>query len=311
MGTGDNEQIPVYKTKETFTMHTAMEQETPLTISRNAQEVLADERLNLKRTMNEDLPSVFQIPAVNVNPVNIPMGNLPEAYNRMRMLSLKMYMAARAYRSAQADQDTDRMYSHYAEAAELQKQFYDSEREAETLQEGIGRDEQQDDVVELQEPKQGYFARKKAEKREKEERSLRAKQLEKEFGEKYRDTAKVKPGEKLDSAFMQSDYVKELILPRETIYKNEEGEKVKTTQSELLAKVMQRTFRAAGSCIAEYAGCKLYAGEQGVIYRECKAGCGNTGNEISRRPDESIVKNRYFSGNAAVSGRWTKGCGIL
>lgn len=48
MGTGDNEQIPVYKTKETFTMHTAMEQETPLTISRNAQEVLADERLNLK-----------------------------------------------------------------------------------------------------------------------------------------------------------------------------------------------------------------------------------------------------------------------
>lgn len=95
------------------------------------------------------------------------MGNLPEAYNRMRMLSLKMYMAARAYRSAQADQDTDRMYSHYAEAAELQKQFYDSEREAETLQEGIGGDEQQDDVVELQEPKQGYFARKKAEKREK------------------------------------------------------------------------------------------------------------------------------------------------
>lgn len=242
MGTGDNEQIPVYKTKETFTMHTAMEQETPLTISRNAQEVLADERLNLKRTMNEDLPSVFQIPAVNVNPVNIPMGNLPEAYNRMRMLSLKMYMAARAYRSAQADQDTDRMYSHYAEAAELQKQFYDSEREAETLQEGIGGDEQQDDVVELQEPKQGYFARKKAEKREKEERSLRAKQLEKEFGEKYRDTAKVKPGEKLDSAFMQSDYVKELILPRETVYKNEEGEKVKTTQSELLAKVMQRDY---------------------------------------------------------------------
>ena len=241
MGTGDNEQMTVQKTKEPFTMYTGMEQEAPLVISQNAQEVLADDRLNLQRTMNEDLPPVFQIPALNINPMNISRAALPGAYNRMRMISLKMNMAARIYRLAIANRDTEEMHSRYAEAAELQKQFYDSERET-VLQEGAGGNNQQDNAIELQEPKQGYFARKRAKKQEKEERSLRAKQLEKEFGEKYRDTAKVKPGERLDPAFMQSDYAKELILSKEAVYKNEAGEKIRTTQSELLAKAMQRDY---------------------------------------------------------------------
>lgn len=242
MGREDDEQMTVYKSKEAFTMKTAAEQEAPIAISRNAREVLADERLNLKRVMNEDLPSVFQITAINVMPVEIADSMLEQTYNRMRIISVKMTRVAMAYRSAAANQNVEQMHSLYAEAAELQKQFYDSEQETESLQKGNDGDDGTDDAIEIQEPKQGYFARKKADQREKEERNQRAKQLEKEYGEKYRSTAKVKQGEKLDLTLLQSDYVKEIILSKEATYKNEEGKKVTITQGELLAKVMQQDY---------------------------------------------------------------------
>lgn len=242
MDTSNDEQMMLHETREAFTMHTPMEQEEPLITSQKAQEVLLDERLNLKRMMNEDLPSVFQIDAINVMTMNIPKETLPEAYNRMREISLKMTLAARLYRSAAVNQNTHEMESRYAEAAELKKQFYDSKRETKALQTGTSDDAQQEDVIELQEPQQGYFIKKKAKKQKKAARNLRTKQLEKEFGEQYRSTAKVKQNETLDATLLESAYVKEIILTKKTVYKNETGQEVTTTQGELLEKAKRQDY---------------------------------------------------------------------
>lgn len=240
MDTRNDEQIMLHETREVFTMHTQMEQEEPIIASQKAQEVLADERLNLNKMMNEDLPSVFQIDAINVMTMNIPKETLPEAYNKMQEVSMRMALVARRYRSAAANQDKLEMETRYAEAAELKRQFYNAGTEMATR--NAGEAARQEDVIEIQEPKQGYFARKKAKKQEKAKENLRVQQLEREYGEQYRNTAKVREGEELNPALMQSAYVKELILPKETVYKDEEGKEIKIKQEELLRRAKKGDY---------------------------------------------------------------------
>ena len=233
------EQVTIDKTKEALTMATDTMQEAPITISQDATEVLTDQRFHMNRKMNEDLPQVFQIDAINVAHIFESQEPMPKAYNRMRTISVKMTLAAMRYRAAVKNHNTVEMQMQYTEAEELQRQFYNAETETVVLHESTEEATQLPPaVIELHEPRPGYFARKKAKKQEKKAKDERGRQLEREFGESYRQTAKVSSGQELDIAIIQSDYVKELILPKKTLYKNEQGEEVTTTQRELMEKAM-------------------------------------------------------------------------
>lgn len=223
------------KMKEEFQVVTKTEQEIPVTISQSATKILADEKLNLNRKMNPDLPAVFQIDVINAIPGMALENTMSTAYNRMLMISTQMVVTAQAYRRAAEQKNVMVMQARYAEAEALYQEFYDPEPEMETLNKNEDEENQLPPATtEIEEPKPGYFARKKAKKQEKKAKEERANQLEKAYGEQYRATANMK--QEINIAVMQSDYVKELVLPKKTIYKNENGEEIETTQSELLRK---------------------------------------------------------------------------
>lgn len=222
------------KTKEEFQVVTKTEQEIPVTISQSAANILADEKLNLNRKMNPDLPAIFQIDVIDVMPGMATANTMSTTYNRMRIISTKMAATAWEYRRAAAQKNIMAMQARYAEAEALYQEFYDPEPEMEM--ETLNKSEEEDnqlppETTEIEKPKPGYFARKKAEKQKKKAKEERENQLEKEYGEQYRSTADMK--QEINFAIMQNDYVKELVLPKKTIYK-ENGKEVETTQSELL-----------------------------------------------------------------------------
>lgn len=223
------------KTKEAFHISMTKEQENPFEISQDSAKVLADETLNLKRKMNPDLPPVFQIDAINVLPMTKPDSSIWKSYNCMREISVKMEVVARDYRAAALNRDMEVMHSKYAEAAELQKQFYNVETvvfHREAVEEN-----QPEDVIEIEEPRQGYFARKKANKQQQKEKKERTKQLEKAYGEQYRSTTRVREGQEIDLTIMQSVYVEEVVLQKKTAYKDEQGQEHEIKQGDLLDRV--------------------------------------------------------------------------
>ena len=223
-------------------LHPNEEIQQPVVIHPAVEEVLQDERLNIGRKLHADLPDAFQIEALDTRYVFSRNETIPAEYDRMMVITARMQRVALAYRRAVNANSIHDMENLYDEALALKEQFYNPVEAMANAQQNGGDADLPPAPENVPEQKMGYFAKKKADKKAKKDKEKRVKQLESQYGERYASYAKVKENQVIDSSFMQNDYVREVVLAKKTVYKDEQGKKVEITQRALLENVMHQDY---------------------------------------------------------------------